>query len=76
MDLIGTTFTRRERDGRLWQKFWDGQKWYPSDEGWLLHDDGGFRLGSAPSVIAEGRDFRDVYVRGQDGKVYHKYWKR
>ncbi|MFE0753747.1 serine hydrolase [Inquilinus sp. NPDC058860] len=61
-------------DGRLWQKFWDGKRWHPSDEGWSLHDDGGFRLGSSPSVIAEGAGFRDVYVRGKDGRIYHKYW--
>jgi Repeat of unknown function (DUF346) len=60
-------------DGRIWQKWWDGPRWNPSDEGWVPHDDG-FLMGSAPCVIAEGDRFRDVYARGRDGKVYHKYW--
>jgi hypothetical protein len=61
-------------DGRLWQKWWDGTRWNPSDEGWAMHDDGGFRLGSAPCVIARDANHRDVFVRGQDGRVYHKVW--
>ncbi|HEX8126101.1 MAG TPA: serine hydrolase, partial [Allosphingosinicella sp.] len=64
----------RGMDDRLWQKWWDGSKWHPSDDGWTVHDDGAFRLGSSPSVISRGAGFRDVYVRGQDGAVYHKFW--
>ncbi len=64
----------RGMDDRLYQKWWDGKKWNPSDDGWTLHDDGNFRLGSSPAVISEGQNFRDVYVRGQDGAVYHKFW--
>jgi hypothetical protein len=64
----------RGTDDRLYQKWWDGQKWNPSDDGWDRHDDGDFRLGSAPAVVAAGDAFRDIYVRGQDGAVYHKYW--
>lgn len=61
-------------DDRLLQKWWDGSKWHPSDSGWATHDDGGFRLDSSPSVICNGANFRDVYVRGKDGAVYHKFW--
>jgi len=61
-------------DGRLWQKWWDGERWNPSDDTWAMHDDGGFRLGSAPCVVSGGANHRDVYVRGQDGGVYHKFW--
>lgn len=64
----------RGEDNRLWQKWWDGKKWNPSDKAWAPHEDGGFRLGSAPSVFAQGANFREVVVRGQDGHVYHKFW--
>lgn len=64
----------RGEDDRLWQKWWTGSEWMPSDLGWSMHDDGDFRLGSAPCVVAAGPDFRDVYVRGMDGSVYHKVW--
>lgn len=63
----------RGTDGRLMQKWWDGAKWGPSDSDWLPHEDNGFRLGSSPAVLARA-DFRDVYVRGADGRVYHKFW--
>jgi len=59
---------------RLWQKWWDGKKWNPSETGWTLHDDGGFRLGSGPAATSLGDSFRDVYARGKDGAVYHKSW--
>ncbi len=64
----------RGPDDRLYQKWWTGKEWMPSDLGWAMHDDGDFRLGSAPSVVTIGPDFRDVYVRGSDGEVYHKFW--
>lgn len=64
----------RGTDNRLWQKWWDGKKWHPSDTDWVMHDDGSFRLGSSPAVVANGANFRDVYARGQDGVVYHKFW--
>lgn len=63
----------RGADDRLWQKWWDGQKWNPSDEGWEPHEDG-FTLTSSPSVIARGADFREVFARGEDGAVHHKFW--
>jgi CubicO group peptidase (beta-lactamase class C family) len=64
----------RDKNDRLVQKWWDGKKWNPSDSGWAPHEDGGFRIGSSPSVIANGADFREVFVRGKDGGVYHKFW--
>ena len=64
----------RGLDDRLWQKWWDGTKWNPSDTGWVKHDDGAFRLGDAPVVVSGDANFRDVYVRGADGSVYHKIW--
>jgi hypothetical protein len=65
----------RGLDDRLWQKWWTGSEWMPSADGWSQHDDGDFRLTSAPAVLHEGPGFRDVYVRGQDGAVYHKFWR-
>lgn len=64
----------RGMDDRLWQKWWDGSKWNPSDDGWLPHDDNGFKISGEPAVIASGANFRDVYARGKDGRVYHKWW--
>lgn len=63
----------RGADDRLWQKWWDGQQWQPSDGGWAVHDDG-FKLGSSPAVVAAGAHFREVFARGADGAVYHKFW--
>jgi CubicO group peptidase (beta-lactamase class C family) len=63
----------RGTDDRLWQKWWDGERWNPSDDGWEVHDDG-FKLGSSPAVLARGADFREVFARGEDGAVHHKFW--
>jgi murein DD-endopeptidase MepM/ murein hydrolase activator NlpD len=64
----------RGMDDRLLQKWWTGTRWMPSDADWARHDDGDFRVGSAPAVVTGPGDIRDVYVRGQDGKLYHKFW--
>ena len=59
-------------DDRVYQKWWTGTEWVPS-AGWLPHDETpGFALGSSPSVVAGPGNSRSVYVRGQDGSVYHK----
>jgi hypothetical protein len=58
----------------LWQKWWDGTRWNPSDDGWIMHDDAEFRLGSSPAVILDGAGVRDVHVRNRSGSVSHKYW--
>jgi hypothetical protein len=62
----------RGMDNRLWQKWYDGKTWL---DGWHLHDDSDIQLGSAPVVLTDGKGFRDVYIRGQDGVVYHKFWR-
>ena len=66
----------RGADDRLYQKWWDGAKWTPSDQGWVLHDDGGFRLTSSPTVISESDHHRGVFGRGSDGCMYYKFWLR
>jgi CubicO group peptidase (beta-lactamase class C family) len=57
----------------LFQKWWDCTNWIPPDDGWAIHPDS-FKLGSAPTVVSLGVNHRDVYVRGQNGGVFHKYW--
>ena len=51
------------------------QYWIPSRgawSGWIPHDGG--ILGSGPCVVSSGPDHRDVYARGADGGVWHKWW--
>jgi hypothetical protein len=43
----------------------------PSELGWIMHDDG-FLLGSSPAAVVNVPNVRDVYVRGQNGAVFHK----
>jgi murein DD-endopeptidase MepM/ murein hydrolase activator NlpD len=63
----------RGTDDRLLQKWWTGTRWMPSDADWAPHDDGAFRLGSAPAVVTRDA-IRDVYVRGVDGTLSRKFW--
>jgi hypothetical protein len=61
----------RGLDDRLYQRWWDGAQWNPTDR-WYLHDDGAFRLASSPAVIAWGDNQREVYAQGTDGAVWTK----
>ena len=65
----------RGSDDRLWQKAWDAKskKWLPSDFGWTMHNEGNDRIASAPAAVTVSEFMRDVYVRGFDGAVYHKF---
>lgn len=64
----------RGLDGALWQKWWDGSSWNPSEYGWHRHDDG-FVFHSGPVVVSSGPAHRDVYVRGPDGAIWHKWYQ-
>ena len=63
----------RGLDNALWQKSWTNNQWIPSSDGWGRLDDS-LKLASSPVVVSHNPMHRDVYVRGEDGNVYHKYW--
>lgn len=59
----------RGNDGALWQRaFWDGN-WHA----WQRHDDGGV-LADDPAASHRGPDHEQVFVRGTDAQVWHKWW--
>lgn len=60
----------RGTDDALHQQYWVPDSGW---SGWLRHDDGGI-LGSGPCVVSSGPDHRDVYIRGANGAVWHKWW--
>lgn len=64
----------RGTNDRLWQKWWDGTRWNPSELGFIMHHDGNVRLDGAPSSGWSPNASRDVYVRQKNGTVLHKFW--
>lgn len=59
----------RGNDGALWQRgFWGGT-WHA----WQRHDDGGV-LADDPATSHRGPDHEQVFVRGTDAQVWHKWW--
>ena len=64
----------RGADGKLWERYWNGSGWSWVDTGKNVADD--------PVVIARGNlgspdaaNLRvNLFVRGQDGKLWERYW--
>jgi hypothetical protein len=64
-------------DGGMHHKAWaDG--WVPPYSGWealgAAPCAGGFESESAPAAATWGADRVDVFAKGADGQMYHKYW--
>ena len=59
----------RGADNALWQlAYFDGQ-WHP----WGRHDDGGV-LADDPATSSRGAEHEQLFVRGTDAQVWHKWW--
>jgi hypothetical protein len=59
----------RGTDNALWQRPYFNGQWHP----WGRHDDGGV-LAADPAASTRGPEHEQLFVRGTDGQVWHKWW--
>lgn len=59
-------------DGQSYQKWWDGRRWNPSDDGFVNH--GGLDIKPGCISVVEDDRFRDVFAVGTDHQLYHRYY--
>lgn len=59
-------------DGNLYQKYWDGKKWNPTENMTYLGGDVPMKPGCLSVIGSSG--FRDVYAVGTDHQLYHRYY--
>ena len=59
----------RGNDNALWQRAYYDNQWHD----WTRHNDGG-TLASEPALSHRGPDYEQVFVRGVDAQVWHKWW--
>ena len=55
-------------DGQLWDTYWDGEAWHER------HAHGGELVGS-PAACSWGPDRIDVFARGRDGTLQHRWYE-
>jgi hypothetical protein len=55
-------------DNGLWQRAFYNNQWFA----WAKHPDG--VLTSVPGLASQGPNHEEVFVRGTDGQVFHKWW--
>jgi len=59
----------RGADNALWQRAYSNAQW----SAWFRHNDGGL-LAAEPALGSMGPDHEHIFVRGQDGQVWQKWW--
>jgi hypothetical protein len=64
-----------DEEGSVWQAWWSGNRWAPR---WTRVGNPGFRAppGSQVSAVTRGADQLDLFVAGNDGRVYTIWWNR
>jgi hypothetical protein len=73
-DTLRINLFVRARDGRLWERYWDGAAWTWSDTGKLVDGDPvAIVRGDVEDVAAD--DLRiNLFVKGADAKLWERYW--
>ena len=56
------------KDNALWQRAYAGNQW----GAWARHNDG--VITSAPAAASQGPNHEEVFARGTDGHLWHKWW--
>jgi hypothetical protein len=61
----------RQPNPGIYTKAWNGMAWLPSPSDWWYLEGAGV---DEPTVVSWGPDRLDVFGRGVNGDVMHKYW--
>jgi hypothetical protein len=64
----------RGTDGAIYQKWFDGTNWKPSTSKWTKIGGKDFQLIGAPQIVSRLPDIVDLFVRNNDGIIYHTWW--